>query len=384
MENERENQLPQEYLQEQTQPEKQDPAEEQAQPEVVPKNNDRKPNAFELTYAVSNLVCQIVTALAMIFGVATLFSHTLTPLSAVNDVIALFSIKRGNIYKTLSSAAVSVTYAIMLILTIKGTVYVIRHFIRIVKPSETQTKWNSLYYAYGVVKDCAFYAVILIALCRMIAGDVLSTGGYFAVITFLINYTLNTVLLFVHRHKAQLRNKETIAEFAFLVLRVVFVIVCSCLVAKYLIQPSIFDFAFGVRSIFIGVGWSARIVHVIYDFLLKHVFDFVLTVFYLKLVELLFREVGFMVPRITKFNDDVLSLVRKFLVVSGISAACACILLAVSGMGGAFNVSIVGTWYHMLKAQFLPTMLLMAVFLLFPETAFEKEKPTAQKQAAAA
>lgn len=344
----------------------------------------RKANAFELTYAVSNLVCQFTALLAMLFGVVTLFSQTVNPISAINNIIALFSIRRGTIYKTLASVAASVVYVVMLILMAKTAIHAVRMFLKIVKKSDVPSKWNNLLYSFYDAKDGAYKAVFFTALCKMLSGGSATVGFYFVVIIFLIDYALTATLLFLQRNKANFLQKETITELLFSVLRTVVVIVCACLAAHYLILPSGLDLAFGIRSLFSSVGWSARIIYALYDLVVKHVLDIVLAFLYLKIIGELFSDAGYSPVYRCSTDEHVKSLSRKLMIVAGVSAAISCILLAASGFTVQFEPSLFSGWFFLLKAQYLPAVLLTATFYVLAAMPFDKktEKPSARKATA--
>lgn len=344
----------------------------QTQQPAEQKDAERKINAFERTYSVVHLVCQIGILLTMIFGAASLFSVSVNPVSAINRLIALFSIKKGNIYRTLAGVTVSAVYFVFLGLMIRDTVNAIRWFIKIQKKGAVQSRWNHLYYAYYETKDIFVKAVFFIMLCFILSGSALTFGSYFIIAIFLLNYILTSVLLYVQRNKGGFRKKEVVAEFLFRIARIVITVVCSCLLARFVVLPSGLGLSFGLRALFTNVSWSLRIVHTLYDLVVKHILDIVLAVIYIRMIGTIFSDAGYVPAHRITVNKSVKISSRKIMIVAGISAALYCILLLVSGFNVQFNVSLLGNLFFVLKAQYLPVILLAAVLFVGSAVPFER------------
>lgn len=346
--------------------------------------NERNANVFESIYAALNLVCIVTILLATIFGMASLFSNSATPLFVINSALALFNITRGNIYRTLASAAMSAVYVVFLVVAIKNLVLVIKLCVKIFGKSLPQDKWNKLYYAFCAVKDSAYKSVLFIVLCYLLSGDALTVGSYFIFVMFFIDYVLTASLLFIQRNKAQFFTKKVILEFVFFLLRTAFMIACVCLIAQYLIQPSGLNLSFGVPALIRSSSWSARIIHNLFELIVKPVLDIVLTFIFLAIASALFSDAGYAPSQRPSTNSEVKTLSRQVLIIAAISAAVTCILIIVNGYNVQFSASLLGNLFFALRSQYLPVILLTVMLLVFSTIPLDGDVSAPQPKPAAA
>ena len=201
---------------------------------------ERKANGFEYTYSFLNLVTQVTILAMMILGVVTLFSNILNPITAVKDIIALFSIKRGAIFKTLSSTAVSVLYIVYLCLTLKSSIKVFKGFRLTIKKNDEYAKRDWIERSFREVHASAFEVIFIMIVCLMLGGRV-TLWGYIMAGVFLGNFLVNSTLTFVDMNRFGFKTKETVQQFIFLIVRNLLFVGWACLTLAFFILPSARD-----------------------------------------------------------------------------------------------------------------------------------------------
>lgn len=360
--------------------EQEEQAQKQATVQEQQKENrspeERRANRYELTYAIGNLVCQVTVLFAMVFGVTMLFSSAINPYTAILNVINLFSIKRGVIFETLASLVITAIYIYLLVAIIKSTIQTVKTFLKIVKKSTVLIKTTGLNRLYANALDATYKAVLFIILCYIVSGSGFTVGSYLVIAVFLTNAVLNSTLLFIQKNKGDFKNKETILQFVFSILRAAVIITWSCLAAKVLIQPSALELSFGIRSLFSSVGMSGRVIEALYDLVVKHILDISLACIYIALLNLLFIEIDYTAAAKKPAYGEIKKYSRILLILAAICAAATCIIMVATGVNRELNIV---NMYHVLKVQYLPAILFAVGLLVYGIIPFDKKEEPKQE-----
>ena len=319
----------------------------------------RKATGFEFTYAFLNLICQITIMVTMGFGVAYLFSEPLNPVAAIADIIALFSIRKGTIYRTLSSVAVSAWYIFLLIVLLKRTITVFKLFSKTVNKSEEFEKQNSIARAYSQAQSSTYCAVLMIMACRLVSGGAITVCGYIAVAVFLTNFFVTSLLTFVEENRKKFKTKEVVTEFIFSLIKNLLMIAWVCLAAAVFFQPSARDLWYGVRALFSSVGWSVQVIEALYELVVKHVLDIVMVFFYLGVADRLFLYVGYPMQTEGSYRD-IKKGSRVLIILATVSAIITCVILFINTASTQFDISVFKALFFNLRSQYLPAILFAA------------------------
>ena len=332
---------------------------------------ERKANGFEFTYSFFNLVTQVTVLVTMILGVTNLFYVTLNPVTAVKNIISLFSIRRGDIFSTLASTGISVLYLLFLILILKSSVSVFKGFRLTIKKNDEQDKRDWISRSYRQVHGSAFEGLLVILLSLMAGGKIIACG-YIMMAVFLGNFLLGSTLHYVEENRALFKTKDVIVDFIFLTVRNLLIIGWACLSIFVFVLPSVRDVWFGVGSLFTSVGWSVQVIEALYELVAKHVLDIIICFSYLAILKELFYSVGYS-SYTPSINCSYLKRVtRRILVLAGVSAVIACIMPFINGVAGKFDFSIIKTIFFTLRGHYLPILLFTGVLACFAAKPFDR------------
>lgn len=337
---------------------------EQPKPQNTQTGGARNANVFETIFVIGNLLPRIAVIFVLLFGAIRFFSQSLHPVRAVELVIGIFQIRRGNIYVTLISAAVAVLYFAFLIITAKNTVFAIKHAVGLWRKSAPNTKRTLLISLYQLTRNDILLAVVLAAICALFSGSSPYGGFYVPIVLFLLDYVVTDLLLFIQRNLTTLRRKDSVWKLIAKTIRFSLTIAFACLAAQYLFQPSGLNLFYGFNGLIHGGAYNS-----IFDFFFKPILDLILALLYLKLLPDLFY-VGEFYPSNTSTNDTYIkSALKRFLILLVVSALAACIFYAVFNAGVRFNISILADWFRLLKLQYLPLLFFsVAYFVLVSQS----------------
>ena len=318
-----------------------------------------KANGFEIAYAFLNLICQVAIIVTMGFGVANLFSEPLNPVVAVTNIIAMFSIRKGTVYRTLSSVAVSVWYLVLLIVLLKKTITGLKLFSNILNKSEDFVRRNRIVRTYSGAQSSTYCAVLIMVACRLVSGGALTVCGYIAWAVFLTNFFVTSILTYVEANRKKFKTKGVTSEFVFSIIRNLLMIAWVCLSATVFVRTSARDLWYGTRALFTSVGWSLQVIEALYELVLKHVMDIIMVIFYLGVANRIFRYVGY--PTQTSVSYKEIKRGSRGLIITAlISAVMTGVILFINATSTQFDISFFKALFFNLRSQYIPAILFAA------------------------
>ena len=323
-------------------------------------------------------ICCIVSLFSVavfLFGVISAYDKDVSLLTVIEFLLDIASIRNGNVYQPLASAALGVIYIVIFVFIIRDLFRTIRYvgilFFRKLKGKKPQLPAFFAGYVCEYTSSILMKIFIFAILSVVFTEGALSAGSW-AMLAIGCAYLLLYALCVCFPHAVRndegkmIRTRADWRKFALDMVRQTLIAALLCGLAGVLVTPVFTDLIFGVQVLFGGYFTGfAGFLQTFYTSVLQYVLNGIAILLFVALLSDALRSCNVVTGYRKDVNDSIKRKCHVILILMAVSAALACfITLFDTGGNVSFSTEMLRGWLRLLRVRLLPAILVSIMGLL--------------------